>query len=97
MVQAKPALDEAIALKPSCCNAFALPTSNGLGRMKHPLSCIFLKVARLSAVVTGMSRSLSIGLAALRWGCAQAGASARHAPRGCPLEPARDRPCHSRG
>jgi hypothetical protein len=32
--------------------------STGLGRMKQPLSCIFLKVARLSAVVTCMFLSL---------------------------------------
>src|SRR3954452_17043506 len=58
MVQAKPALDDASALKPRCCKAFALPTSTGLGRMKQPLSCSFLKVARLSAVVTCMFLSL---------------------------------------
>src|SRR5215471_16828876 len=59
MVQAKPALDEARALKPRCCKAFAPPTSTGLGRMKQPLSCIFLNAARLSAVVTCMFLSLS--------------------------------------
>src|SRR6266702_30439 len=52
MVQAKPALVEASALKPRCCNAFALPTSNGLGMMKQPLSCNFLNAARLSADVS---------------------------------------------
>src|SRR5262249_18904861 len=52
MVQAKPALVEASALKPRCCNAFALPMSKGLGMMKHPASCSFLKAARLSAVVS---------------------------------------------
>src|SRR6185437_8700849 len=52
MVHAKPALVEASALKPRCCKAFALPTSNGLGMMKHPLSCNFLNAARLSAVVS---------------------------------------------
>ena len=35
-------------------SAIALPTSNGFGSTKQPLSCIFLNVARLSAVVTGM-------------------------------------------
>src|SRR5688500_9472114 len=52
MVQAKPALVEASALKPRCCSAFALPTSNGLGMMKQPLSCNFLNAARLSADVS---------------------------------------------
>src|SRR5882757_2959721 len=54
MAQAKPALVEASALKPRCCNALALPTSNGLGIGKHPLSCILRNVARLSAVVIAM-------------------------------------------
>src|SRR5689334_5125032 len=52
IVQAKPALVEASALKPRCCKAFALPTSKGLGMMKHPLSCSFLNAARLSAGVS---------------------------------------------
>src|SRR6478752_2808143 len=51
-VQAKPALVEASALKPRCCKARALPTSKGLGMMKHPLSCNFLNAARLSAGVS---------------------------------------------
>src|SRR5271168_257968 len=57
MVQAKPALVEASALKPRCCSAFALPTSNGFGSTKQPEACILRKVARLSAVVTGMGVS----------------------------------------
>src|SRR4029079_6650254 len=52
MVQAKPGTVDASALKPRCCNALALPTSNGLGIMKQPLSCSVLNVARLSAVVS---------------------------------------------
>src|SRR3984893_633374 len=52
MVQAKPALVDASALKPRCCKARALPMSKGLGMMKHPLSCNFLNAARLSAVVS---------------------------------------------
>src|SRR5262245_45983772 len=55
MVQAKPALVEASALKPRCCNALALPTSKGLGMMKVPDSWSFLKAARLSAVVSMIS------------------------------------------
>jgi hypothetical protein len=58
MVQAKPALVEASALKPRCCNAMAPPASWGLGMMKQPDACIFRNVARLSAVVTGMISSL---------------------------------------
>src|SRR4029078_7903750 len=54
-VQAKPALVEASALKPRCCKAFALPTSKGLGMMKHPLSCNFLNAVRLSAGVSMVS------------------------------------------
>jgi hypothetical protein len=46
MVQAKPALVEASALKPSCCSAFAEPTSKGLGMMKQPFSWSLRKVAR---------------------------------------------------
>src|SRR5665213_3330798 len=52
--QAKPALVEASALNPRCWSARALPTSKGLGMMKHPRSCILRNVARLSAVETGM-------------------------------------------
>jgi hypothetical protein len=36
--QAKPALVDASALKPMPCNALALPTSQGLGITKQPLS-----------------------------------------------------------
>ena len=62
IVQAKPALVEAIALKPRCCSALALPTSKGFGSTKHPVACIFRNVARLSAVVdTGMILSLVDG------------------------------------
>src|SRR3954453_13554676 len=61
MVQAKPALGEASALKPRCCNAFALPTSNGLGMMKQPLSCSFLNAARLSAVVSMVTPRINCG------------------------------------
>src|ERR1700722_14596069 len=55
--QAKPALVEAIALKPICCSALALPISQGLGSTKHPVWCIFRKVARLSAVVIDIIHS----------------------------------------
>src|SRR6266404_4969646 len=51
---AKPALVEASALNPRCCNAFAVPTSQGLGSTKQPASCNFRNLARLSAVVFGM-------------------------------------------
>src|SRR5215471_20169604 len=56
-VQAKPALLDAIALKPSCCSAFAVPTSNGFGITKQPFSCSLRKAARLSAVVSGIALS----------------------------------------
>src|SRR5229473_2942375 len=52
---AKPALVEAIALNPRCCNAFALPTSQGLGSTKQPVSCNFRNAARLSADVIGIT------------------------------------------
>src|SRR5882762_4140171 len=51
---AKPALVEASALNPRCCNALALPTSQGLGSTKQPASCNFRNVARLSTDVIGM-------------------------------------------
>src|SRR5439155_10193102 len=58
MVQAKPALVEASALKPRCCRARALPASCGLGIMKHPDSCSLRNAARLSADVSMISPRL---------------------------------------
>ena len=59
--QAKPALVDAIALKPKCCSARALPTSQGLGSAKHPVSCILRKIVRLSAAVTGIMFLIWLG------------------------------------
>src|SRR5258705_3255322 len=92
---AKPALVEAIALKPRCCSAFALPTSQGFGSTKQPASCSLRNVARLS-VVAGMTPPC------LRWTMRRyrrhaARASARREWRGCPSVLAHDRSCRSRG
>src|SRR5215468_908294 len=57
MVQAKPALVDAIALKPRCCKALAVPTSNGFGITKQAPSCSLRKLARLSAVGSGIALS----------------------------------------
>src|SRR5579859_7399349 len=57
MVQAKPALVEASALKPIWASAFAEPISKGLGIGKQPLSCSLRNVARLSVNETGIGVS----------------------------------------
>ena len=57
IVQAKPALVEASALKSICASAFADPTSKGLGIAKQPRSCSLRNVARLSANEIGIGVS----------------------------------------
>src|SRR6476620_10813948 len=83
MVQAKPALVEASALNPRWASARALPTSNGFGRMKQPLSCIFLNVARLSADVTGMVFLPVFAVCAVK--IVTVGALDHHLAQKCPL------------
>src|SRR5258708_31992405 len=43
-----------MALKPMICSARALPTSQGLGSTKQPVSCSRRKLARFSAVDNGI-------------------------------------------